>query len=160
MAMQSTDGQREKEAEQVTRFATDAVLIVTQWAGSLGVVEVVLNSRGIRTLVAEGAAQADSIIRRVHPRLVVLDVDLAAMDAQRLEDTVSEVHALPGCAAVLLGVADLATGGRLAADTGADAYMRKPLDSTALADHAREIFAAARSRQQHWEGQPVVAAGA
>ena len=117
------------------------ILVVDDSADIRRLVVEVLRAEGLDgEEAATGVAALDRLAADPLPDLVVLDVQMPALDGW---DTLRRIRSDPRTAAVAVVLCTVKAGARdaaLAAELGCDAYVNKPFAIDALADEIHEVL--------------------
>ena len=111
---------------------TDKVLICDDEETTLRLVKVHFTRLGMHVLTAPDGRQALEIIRRERPRIVVLDVVMPHVDGYEVLRAIREDPDLIGTYVVVLTAMAQDEDARDAYRFGADSYLAKPFDPSAL----------------------------
>lgn len=112
------------------------VLIVEDEAALAGLLSDVLKSAGYQVVVTT-AGQAERRSVQVDPAAIVIDYLMPGMNGAEVVRKIRD--AMPGSAPPVILVTGLANARDLAAEAGADAYLRKPFDVDALVQLVKSL---------------------
>ncbi|NEO97312.1 MAG: hybrid sensor histidine kinase/response regulator [Symploca sp. SIO2E9] len=118
---------------------TDRILIVDDSTDNLFLVQTILEEEGYKCILAEDGWAALEQIQKFLPDLVLLDVMMPGMDGFEVTKRIRENPQLPFIPILLItahGQTSVAQG----LDTGADDFLRKPLDVDELLARVRSLL--------------------
>jgi len=118
----------------------DCVAVVDDSKEFLATLRQVLSGAGFRVATAEDGMSGLTLVRRVRPRVLVLDLLMPHMSGYEVINAIREDPALQGIAIVVVtgmarDEAELHDMGR-----GADLCLTKPVDEPRLLEFVREVF--------------------
>jgi CheY-like chemotaxis protein len=102
--------------------------------------ELILGSRGFRTVIAINGAQALDLLRARQFDLIVLDLMLPEVDGFEVLRHVRDDPELADVPIVITSASVQATSRQAAADLGADAYVTKPFRKSELLDAIESLL--------------------
>ncbi|HEX5685726.1 MAG TPA: response regulator [Ideonella sp.] len=113
-------------------LANSCILVVDDNPANLALVTAVLEATRCRILLAEGATQAQSILREVVPDLILMDIALPGMDGLTLTRRLKADARLQHVPVIALTAFAMDGDERKAREAGCDGYITKPIDTQAL----------------------------
>jgi DNA-binding response OmpR family regulator len=116
------------------------VLVVEDSPSIRRTVEYVLTEAGFATTVAPDGATALERMRREHPRVVLLDIDLPGIDGFEVCRRVREDATLRSTFIVMLTSKGQPSDAERAMRAGADRYVTKPFDEDTVLPLLREVL--------------------
>jgi CheY-like chemotaxis protein len=93
----------------------------------------------------DDGAQAVEAAARIHPELVVLDVNMPGMDGFQVLDSLRHDPSYDGVAIVMFSTSDRAEDIARSAELGATAYVQKPMALNAFTQAVHDILERART---------------
>lgn len=93
----------------------------------------------------EDGAQAIEATSRLHPRLVVLDVNMPGMDGFQTLENLRHDHAYDGVPIVMFSTSDRTEDIARSAELGAIAYVQKPMSLNSFTQAVHDILERARA---------------
>ncbi len=113
-------------------MTTDLILIVDDHAATRQLLHGLLSSAGYDVRTAASAEEALELLPSLHPRLILIDIQLTGMDGLELTRRLKRDSATRGILVVAMTAFDKETAERRAAEAGCDAFIAKPFPNRAL----------------------------
>lgn len=113
-------------------MAGELILAVDDNAANLKLLSVLLRSEGYEVLAAQDAEQALEILRRVRPRLILMDLQMPGMDGFELTARIKADPATRGIPVVAVTSYAMKGDQEKALAAGCDGYQTKPIDTAAF----------------------------
>ena len=116
------------------------ILIVDDNPVNLKLAASILEFAGYRVFEAVDASQAQYIIRRTPPDLILMDIALPGMDGLTLTRRIKEDPATNHIRIVALTASAMRGDDEKARAAGCEGYITKPIDTRALAEQVAQIL--------------------
>jgi CheY-like chemotaxis protein len=102
----------------------------------------ILEAEGFHVLSARNGEEALAVVRREHPRVVLLDVMMPKLDGYEVCREIRRDPTLAGTYVLFLTAKGLKADEERARAVGADGFLRKPVDDDDLIARIEAAFAA------------------
>ncbi len=113
-------------------MAGELILVVDDNTTNLKLLSVLLRSEGYEVLAAQDAQQALEILRRVRPRLILMDLQMPGMDGFELTARIKADPSTRGIPVVAVTSYAMKGDEEKALAAGCDGYHTKPIDTVAF----------------------------
>jgi two-component system, cell cycle response regulator DivK len=113
-------------------MASESILVVDDNTVNLRLAEAVLERAGHDVHIATDSTGALQVVSSVHPRLILMDIQLPGMDGLQLTRMLKANPATRDIAIVATTAYAMAGDEAAARKAGCDGYLTKPLDVLAL----------------------------
>jgi len=110
------------------------VLVVDDHPANTKLVSFVLHARGIEVLTAASASEAERVLERAVPALILMDVQLPGTDGLTLTRRLREDPRWQATPIVAVTAYAMARDEQAARAAGCTAFVSKPIDTRALGD--------------------------
>jgi len=128
-----------------TRFRNshlrDCVVLVDDEANIRETVAFILDAEGVEVATAADGVEGLSAVRRLKPKVVLLDVMMPKMDGYEVCRAIRQDPNLVGTYVIILTAKGQRSDERNAMDVGADMYLSKPFDDELVLRTIGEVFA-------------------
>lgn len=128
-----------------TRFRNshlrDCVVLVDDEANIRETVAFILDAEGVEVATAADGVEGLSAVRRLKPKVVLLDVMMPKMDGYEVCRAIRQDPNLVGTYVIILTAKGQRSDERNALDFGADMYLSKPFDDELVLRTIGEVFA-------------------
>jgi CheY-like chemotaxis protein len=104
------------------------ILVVEDSADNLAVISLALQQQGYKVVTAANGEDAISVAAQTHPNLILMDINLPALDGLAATRRIRENEALREVPVVVVTAFGTEGFQRAAYDAGAAGYLTKPLD--------------------------------
>ena len=121
-------------------MACETILIVDDNEVNLKLADVVLRSAGYRVVGAPDAEAALEALSKIHPALMLVDIQLPGMDGLELAQRVKADEATRDIVLVALTAFAMHGDEERIRNAGCDGYISKPIDTRALPHRLREYL--------------------
>ena len=118
-----------------------SVLVVDDDTEQLDMVRRFLRLEGFEVEICSSPIGVSNLVRRMRPSVVLLDVNIPALSGTNLLQLLKKQVDGAGTRFVLFSSEDTDKLRRLAGEFGADDYLQKGVDGSALARRLREVCA-------------------
>ncbi len=108
------------------------ILIVDDDKDQLQGLGIRLRASGYDVVVASDCVQTISVVRKVQPDLILLDIGLPAGDGYLVMERLTGLNLLATVPVIVISAEDAAVHKQRALDAGAMAYFQKPADNDEL----------------------------
>ena len=115
----------------------ELILVVDDNPLNLKLARLLLAAEGYHVRTAEDARQALAVLEVLHPRLILMDIQLPGMDGLELTRNLRANPALDDVIIVALTAYAMREDEPRALDAGCDGYIAKPMDTRSLPDMVR-----------------------
>ena len=109
-------------------MSNETILIVEDSAANMKLIKVLLKSAGYDVHTAEDAEEAQAQLAKIHPHLILMDIQLPDMDGLTLTGLLKANLATHDIIIVALTAYALAGDEQKALAAGCDGYIAKPVD--------------------------------
>ncbi|HLZ08259.1 MAG TPA: response regulator [Chloroflexota bacterium] len=110
----------------------ETILIVDDNAINLKLARVTLRGEGFDVHTAGDAEEALTLLERIHPRLILMDIQLPGMDGLELTRRLKADPAQANIVIVALTAYAMKGDEQRAREAGCDGYIAKPIDTRTL----------------------------
>jgi CheY-like chemotaxis protein len=124
------------------------ILVVEDDPRSADLAELILNSKGYKTLIAEDGPQALEMVRENMPDLVILDLMLPGVDGFEVLEKIRSHPQTSDLPVVIVSARTQDNDKKNAAELGVDAYLTKPFRKAKLLKLVETLL------HQGWEENP------
>ncbi len=118
----------------------ETVLIVDDNPDNQELTRILLECEGFEVAVAEDAAQALGLLETMHPRLILMDVQLPGIDGLELTRRLRAQEAFRDVVIVALTAYAMIGDEESARSAGCDGYISKPIDTRTFGGKVREYL--------------------
>jgi two-component system KDP operon response regulator KdpE len=108
------------------------ILVVDDDREQLKGLSIRLKANGYHVAVASDCVQVTSVVRKVHPDLVLLDLGLPGGDGFLVLERLDKLNLLATMPVIVVSARDQAGNEQKALDAGAEAFLQKPVDNEKL----------------------------
>ncbi len=126
-------------------MAGEPILVVEDNEINSRLVSFLLSSRGYVVREAPDAREALRLLGELHPRMIVMDLQLPGMDGYELTRRLKADPATRDIVVLALTASAMSGDEEKALRAGCDAYFTKPIDRSALLAGVARFLAASRS---------------
>ena len=138
-------GSYEVEASVTTRFRNshlrDCVVLVDDEANIRETVAFILDAEGVEVATAADGLEGLAAVRRLRPKVVLLDVMMPKMDGYEVCRAIRQDANLIGTYVIILTAKGQRSDEQKALEIGADLYLSKPFDDEVVLRVIGEVFA-------------------
>jgi two-component system, sensor histidine kinase and response regulator len=120
-------------------MSKDRVLVVDDSPDNLFLIETILQEEGYEIILAENGLVAIEKIKKIHPDMILLDVNMPEMDGYEVTKNIREDANLPFIPILLITAYDRANVVK-GLDIGADDFIRKPVQVDELLARVRSLL--------------------
>ncbi len=120
---------------------TQSILVIDDERSFCDVVSEILDSYGYRVHQAYSAAQAEELLRSIHPDLMILDIMMPDVDGLTLIRRLRRDPAHTGTPIIVSSAKFLAEDRAAAMEAGANAYLSKPFSARDLKEAIDRLIA-------------------
>lgn len=120
---------------------SDRVVLVDDEPNIRETVAFILDAEGVRVDTAGDGVAGLETVRRVRPKVVLLDVMMPGMDGHAVCRAIREDPNLAGVFVLVLTAKGQKSDERKALEVGADLYLSKPFDDELVLEVIRDVFA-------------------
>ncbi|MFN2376904.1 MAG: PleD family two-component system response regulator [Candidatus Binatia bacterium] len=128
-----------------TRFRNshlrDCVVLVDDEANIRETIAFILDAEGVEVATAADGVDGLSAVRRLRPKVVLLDVMMPKMDGYEVCRAIRQDPNLVGTYVIILTAKGQRSDERNALEVGADMYLSKPFDDELVLRTIGEVFA-------------------
>jgi CheY-like chemotaxis protein len=110
------------------------VLVIENQAANAKLLYFLLRSRGLDVLTASSASEAQQVLERASPRLILMDVQLPGVDGLGFTRRLRSDPRWRSTPIVGVTTHPIAVNELAALDSGCNAFVSKPIDARALGD--------------------------
>ncbi|HXC51945.1 MAG TPA: response regulator [Candidatus Limnocylindrales bacterium] len=132
-------------AKMTARFRNshlrDCVVLVDDEANIRETVAFILDAEGVEVATASDGIEGLAAVRRLRPKVVLLDVMMPKMDGYEVCRAIRQDANLMGMYVIILTAKGQRSDEQRAFETGADLYMSKPFDDEVVLKVIGEVFA-------------------
>ena len=121
----------------------EPILVVDDNPTNLKLVRVLLSAAGFRVEGASDAEEAQQILRRFQPRLILMDLQLPGKDGLALTRELKGDPATRDIVVVALTAYAMKGDEERAREAGCDGYVTKPINTRTLAEEVARFLARA-----------------
>jgi len=118
----------------------DCVVLVDDEANIRETIAFILDAEGIEVATASDGVEGLAAVRRLRPKVVLLDVMMPKMDGYEVCRAIRQDPALIGMYVIVLTAKGQRSDERRALETGADLYLSKPFDDEVVLRVIGEVF--------------------
>lgn len=129
------ENEDDSSVEQVDGLAT--VLVVDDDETSRQLSKRILSKRGYSVITADGGAAGIKLAKEKQPDIIVLDILMPGMDGWQV---LEKLHAIPETADIPIIMQSMLSERELGLSLGADDYLTKPVDKSALPNAVRKLL--------------------
>jgi two-component system cell cycle response regulator DivK len=122
----------------------ELILVVDDSEDNRDLTQILLECEGFEVRTAEDAAQALSVLRKYHPKLILMDVQLPGMDGLELTRRLRQDPSMQDVSIVALSAYAMAAEKESARAAGCDGYITKPINTRTFASAVRQYLDADR----------------
>ena len=126
-------------------MASEPILIVDDNQLNLKLTRILLEKQGYSVYIAGDGVEALSLLEKVKPRLVLMDLQLPGMDGLEVTRRIKSSPGMSGIIVVALTAYAMKGDEEKARDAGCDGYITKPIDTRALPGQIRRYLDAGAS---------------
>lgn len=108
------------------------ILVVDDDREQLKGLSIRLKASGYHVAVASDCVQVTSVVRKVHPDLVLLDLGLPGGDGFLVLERLDKLNLLATMPVIVVSARDQAGNEQKALDAGAEAFLQKPVNNDKL----------------------------
>jgi len=119
----------------------DCVVLVDDEANIRETVAFILDAEGVEVATASDGIEGLAAVRRLRPKVVLLDVMMPKMDGYEVCRAIRQDANLMGMYVIILTAKGQRSDEQRAFETGADLYMSKPFDDEVVLKVIGEVFA-------------------
>jgi len=116
------------------------ILVVDDDREQLRGLSIRLKANGFHVAVASDCEQVTSVVRKVRPDLVLLDLGLPGGDGFLVLERLDKLNLLATMPVIIVSARDQAGNEQRALDAGAEAFLQKPVDNAELIKVVRETL--------------------
>lgn len=113
-------------------MAGEAILVVDDNPENLKLAKVLLRSEGYAVTTAQDAEQALEVLQTLHPRIILMDLQLPGMDGLELTRRIKTDPAKRDIVIIALTAYAMKGDDEKAFAAGCDDYVTKPIDTAKL----------------------------
>jgi two-component system, cell cycle response regulator DivK len=121
----------------------ESILVVDDNPTNTKLLTFILRTRGYEVHTAEDAEQALALLRDIHPRLILMDVQLPGMDGLALTRVLKSDAATRDIMVIAVTAAAMKGDEDKAREAGCDGYVTKPIDIHDLVARVRTLLGGA-----------------
>ncbi|MDR3491986.1 MAG: response regulator [Gammaproteobacteria bacterium] len=121
-------------------MAEISVLVVEDNPINLKLAEVVLSKQGYNVKTASDADEASEVLKRFHPVVILMDLQLPGMDGLELTKILKKDTATKDISIIALTAHAMRGDEERAIEAGCDGYITKPYDTHTLSALIKEIL--------------------
>lgn len=118
----------------------ESILVVDDNLDNRELTQILLECEGFEVRMAEDAAQAQSMLRTYHPKLILMDVQLPGMDGLELTRRLRQNPAFHDVIIVALSAYAMAAEKENARAAGCDGYITKPINTRSFGSVVRQYL--------------------
>jgi len=104
------------------------ILVVDDAADNLAMISLALQQQGYKVVTAANGEDAIAVAEQMHPNLILMDINLPALDGLGATRRILEQEALSTVPVVVVTAFGTEGFQRAAYDAGASGYLTKPID--------------------------------
>lgn len=119
----------------------DCVVLVDDEANIRETIAFILDAEGFEVATAADGVEGLAAVRRLKPKVVLLDVMMPRMDGYETCRTIRQDASLIGTYVIILTAKGQRTDEQKALEAGADVYLSKPFDDEVVLKVIRDVFA-------------------
>ena len=120
--------------------ANNCVLLAEDEGSLLGILSYVLQMEGFQVLTASDGVEALAIARRERPLVAILDVLMPCMSGDAVCSSMRADPVLDSTFVVLISALPARQAERIARESNADLFLRKPVDHDLLLEIISSVF--------------------
>ncbi len=128
-----------KPARQDDRLF-DRVVLVDDEPNIRETIAFILDAEGVEVETAADGIEGLDVVRRVRPRVVLLDVMMPRLDGYEVCRAIRADERLKGIYVIVLTAKGQRSDQERALDVGADLYLSKPFDDEVVLGLIRDVF--------------------
>ena len=118
----------------------ESILVVDDEPANLRLLTVLLSRNGYQVHEARTAEEALEIVAKIHPRLVLADIQLPGMDGLEMTRQLKSNPETKDIVVVAVTAFAMKGDEQKALDAGCDGYITKPIDVTSLPRVLKKYF--------------------
>lgn len=119
----------------------DCVVLVDDEANIRETVAFILDAEGVEVATAADGVEGLAAVRRLKPKVVLLDVMMPRMDGYEVCRAIRQDQNLVGAYVIILTAKGQRSDERMALEAGADMYLSKPFDDEVVLRTIADVFA-------------------
>lgn len=119
----------------------DCVVLVDDEANIRETIAFILDAEGVEVATASDGIEGLAAVRRLKPKVVLLDVMMPRMDGYEVCSAIRQDPNLIGTYVIILTAKGQRSDAQKALEVGADLYLTKPFDDEVVLKVIGEVFA-------------------